>query len=234
MVHNNGSPMALSQCKTTIAVLRGILGPYHGREDRFASLANRSRSWVKKVSAGLIPISEGTARRLELETGVALDWLMGPPDAPPLNGTRQPYKFEHFDWHRAKIKAGELPVRAGGFPLFYALKIASIGSAAGEQGKASLFMWRLDTFLDECTKEFGFDEKARAIVGSIFKDAAKKAPYLAKVAFADKGFDPDLLTDKRIVRAIKKAVKGKAPGERFKVKVTLPPEGGEKKRRKRG
>jgi hypothetical protein len=40
------------------------------------------------------------------------------------------------------------------------------------------------------------------------------------------------LSDPRVVRAIKKAVKGKAPGKTIKVKVALPPKG-EKKRRKR-
>lgn len=231
---HNGSSMALSQRKTTVAVLRGILGRYHGREDRFASLAKRSRSWVKKASAGVIPLGEETARLLELETGIALDWLMGPPDTPPVSGAGQPYMSADFEWHRAKMKAGEFPIHSLGFPFKFALRIASIGSAAGDQGKASLFLWRLRTFLDESAREFGFDEKMRAIAGSIFKDAAKKAPNLAKLAFGDKGFDSTVFADKRVARAIKKAVKGKAPGERFDVKVTLPPEGEKKRRRKRG
>jgi hypothetical protein len=220
--------MALSKNKTTVAVLRGILG-IHGQEVRFGQLAKRSRSWVKKVSAGVIPLNEETARLLELETGIALDWLMGKnPTAPPVNGVGMPYTFEDFEWHRAAAKAGQPLTRAIGFPFSYALKIAAIGSKAGDQGKAGLFLWRLRTFLEECAREFGVDEKMRAVAES----ELRKVPRLANMAFADKGFDLDLLTDPRLVRAIKKTAKGKAPGERFPIKVTLPPKG-EKKRRKR-
>jgi hypothetical protein len=224
--------MARSQGKTTIAVLRNILGPIHGGEARFGQLAKRSRSWVKKVSAGVIPLNEETALFLELETGIALDWLMGKPDAPPVNARGEPYAHADFEWHRAGAKAGEPRIRSVGFPFSYALKIAAIGSKAGDQGKAGLFLWRLRTFLEECAHEFGFDEKARALAESILKDAAKKAPYLTQLAFSDKGFDFADLSDPRVVSAIKKAVKGKAPGEQVKIKVALPPKG-EKRRRKR-
>lgn len=194
--------MALSKRKTTVSVLRGILGPFHGREDRFARLAKRSRSWVKKVSAGVIPLSEETARLLELETGVALSWLMGTPEAPAVNGQGKPYSFAYFEWHCAGAKAGQPRIMAGDYPFKYVPEIAAVGSAAGDQGKASLFIWRLKTFLYECAKDFGFDEKARARAESIFKDAAKKTPELAEVAFHDKGLDV-------VVSAIKKSLKGK-------------------------
>jgi hypothetical protein len=228
IVQNNGSPMALSKRKTTIAVLRGILGPIYGREARFARLARRSVSWVKKVSAGVIPLNEKTARLVELETGVALDWLMGTPDAPPVNGRGNPYTSADFEWHRAGAKAGSPRIRSIGFPFMYALKIAGIGSAAGENGKVSLFLWRLRTFLDECAQEFGFDENARSFAES----ELQKVPRMARMAFHDRGFDFADLHDRRVVRAIKKAVKGKAPGEQVKLKVALAPER-EKKRRKR-
>jgi hypothetical protein len=222
MVQNNGSIMARSQRKTTIAVLRGILGPIHGQERRFAKLAKRSPSWVKKVSAGVIPINEETARRLELETGVALNWIIGPPGAPPVNGRGKPYTKAYFEWHRAYAKAEAPLIRSGGYPFSYAPKIAAIGCAAGDQGKASLFTWRLETFLDECAQEFGFDNKAHTLALSILYDAAKKAPYLARLVFVDKGFDVADLSDPRVARAIKKAVKGKPSGEPIEVKVTLP------------
>jgi len=213
--------MALSQRKTTIAVLRGILGPIHGQEDRFARLAQRSPSWVKKVSAGHIPLSEETARILNLETGIALDWLMGSPEAPPVGAAGRPYTSADFEWHRAGAKAGEPRTRSSGFPFTLALKIAAIGSAAGDKGRAGLFLWRLQTFLDECAQEFGSDGTARAIAEA----ELRKAPHLARVAFHDKGFDFTTLNDKRTIAALTKATKGKAPGERVEAKVTLPPEG---------
>jgi hypothetical protein len=220
--------VSYSQRKTTVAVLRGILGPIHGGEVRFARLVRRSRSWVKKVSAGKIPLSEEAARLLELETGISLDWLMGPLDAPPVNGRGKPYAKAYFERHRAYAKAEAPLIRSGGYPFSYAPKIAAIGCAAGDRGKASLFTWRLETFLDDCAQEFGFDNKKHTLALSILYDAAKKAPYLARLVFVDKGFDVADLSDPRVVRAIKKAVKGKPPGEPFQVKVTLPP-----KRRRR-
>jgi hypothetical protein len=228
IVQNNGSPMALSQRKTTIAVLRGILGSYYGREDNFARLAQRSRSWVKKASAGHIPLSEYTARRLYLETGIALDWLMGSPDARPVNGRGDDYNAEMFEWHRAGAKAGEPRITSAGRPFSYASKIAGIGSAAGEKGKAGLFLWRLSTFLDACANEFGLDENARAIAQA----ELKKAPRLATYYFYDKGFDVSVLRDKRVVRASKKAAKGKAPGEKVEIKLMLPSKGAMKRRKR--
>lgn len=222
--------MALSKRKTTVAVLREILGKYDGREDRFALLAKRSRSWVKKVSAGLIPLSEDTARRLELETGIPRDWLMGPANAIPKNSEGKRYESADFQWHRDGAKAGNPRIRSAGFPFVHALKIAGIGSAAGNDGKASLFLWRLRTFFDECALEFGFDKQARTLAQSILKKALAKTPEL-NLIFADKGFDVTTLKEKRVLVALKKAAKGKAPGERVEIKLRLPPKGVKKRRK---
>ena len=221
---------AKNATQTTVAVLRDVLGKIPGGLVRFARLAKRSPSWVKKVSAGIVPLSQETARLLELETGVALDWLMQkkPPFGPPVNGRGKPYTLDDFKWHQAGAKAGAPRIRSIGYPFNYALKIAAIGAAAGEQGKASLFLWRLRTFLEECAEEFGVDERARSLAES----ELRKAPRLTRTVFYDKGFDLDLLTDKRVIRAAKEAAKNKAPGAQVTAKVTLPPKR-EKKQRKR-
>jgi hypothetical protein len=210
MGEDNGASMALSQRKTTIAVLRGILPPYYGREDNFAKLAKHSRDWVKKVSAGKskagkgIRLNEGTARLLELETGISLSWLMGPPTAKPVNGRGDPYTRGYFEWHRAEMKAGRPPITHASYPLSYAPRIAAIGSAAGDQGKASIFNWRLETFLEQCAEEFGFDKKAQTNVWSILKKASKKAPVLDGILFHDAGLHP------RVVRAIHRGIRTSA------------------------
>jgi hypothetical protein len=136
-----------------------------------------------------------------------------------------------FEWHSAGAKAGQLRIRSAGFPFVQALKIAGIGSAAGNDGKASLFLWRLSTFFDECALEFGFDKQARAFSESILKKALAKTPEL-NLIFADKGFDVTMFKEKRVLVALKKAAKGKAPGERVEIKLTLPPKR-ERKLRKR-
>jgi hypothetical protein len=221
--------MARSQQKTTIAVLRGILGPIHGQEAHFAWLAKRSASWVKKVSAGVVPLREEIARLLELETGIALDWLMGkPPHGPPVSSRGEPYTLAEFELYRTYARAGTPLIGSGGVPFGYAPTIAAIGCAAGDQGKASLFTWRLKTFLDECAQEFGFDKKAHTLVLSILADA----PYLERLVFVDKASDERAdLSDPRVIRAIKKAIRGKAPrASRLWPKATLPAKGKKKQR----
>jgi hypothetical protein len=207
-VQDNGAAMARSQRKTTIAVLRGILPPYYGREDNFAKLAKHSRDWVKKVSAGKsktgkkgIRLTEGTARLLELETGISLSWLLGPPTAKPVNGRGDRYTRRDFEWHRAEMKAGRPPITNASYPLNYAPQIAAIGSAAGDKGKASIFSWRLETFLEQCAEEFGFDKEAHTNVWSILKKASKKMPLLDGILFHDAGLHP------RVVRRIHREIR---------------------------
>jgi hypothetical protein len=161
MVPEHGSTVALSHRKTTTAILRGILGPAHGQEARFARLAGRSVSWVKKVSAGLEPLTEEVALELESKTGISAAWLLrGDRGAKPLSTAGKPYSFALFEQHRAHL--GSFPKMdfvSGALPA-----IAGIGAAAGERGKGSLFSYRLTRFLDECREEFGFDETAMAAV----------------------------------------------------------------------
>ena len=219
--------MALSQRKTTIAVLRGILGPIHGQADNFARLAKRSRSWVKKVSAGA-PLTEDTARLLELETGVSLVWLMGPPDAPPVNGKGQPYTSTMSKWYRARKDAGKPWRQKAGFPFNYAPLIAAIGSAAGDKGEASLFLWRLQSFLDQCKKEFGYDGKAHTRAKYLLH---LKAPELEKLAFHDKGLDSSVVDESMklfqpsligATGALKKLAATTAPGESSTCEIMIP------------
>lgn len=153
--------MALSQKTTPVAILRGILGPIHGQEKRFAKLVGKSVSWVKKVSAGIMPLSEDTARVLEFETGISLAWLMdGNARKLPLNFKGTPYTSIDFEAHRAALDAGNFRRICISTPVKILPTIVAIGSAAGKNGKASLFHWRLTNLLNECREEFGFDKVA--------------------------------------------------------------------------
>ncbi|MEP6603661.1 MAG: hypothetical protein ABJB69_06925 [Spartobacteria bacterium] len=169
MVHNNGSGMALSQRKTTVAVLRGILGRIHGGEVRFAKLAGRSPSWVKKVSAGIVPLTEETARILGDATGISFEWLLGPANRRPISGglSREPYTHKYFEWYRSVKQSGS-PIRQCAFSLYEFLPdIIGVGFAAGKKHKAALFMWRLKTFLARLREEFGRDDYAKQITESL-------------------------------------------------------------------
>lgn len=163
MVH----PVALSQRKTTAAILRNLLGPVYGQERRFGALAGaRSVSWVKKVCAGIIPMSEEAARTLRGETGISLSWLLGSPDRPPVDSKGRPYTRALFEWYHARRKEGK-PLRETGFtPFAFMPKIAAIGSAAGNQGKAEIFLFRLGSFLEKCEADFGIDEEAYGVAST--------------------------------------------------------------------
>jgi len=153
--------MALSQRTTTVAVLRGVLGAVDGQEERFALLAGRSVSWVKKVSAGITPLSEEAALALETGTGVSAGWLLGgDTGATPVSVGGTAYNYAAFEDYRAgagEKRAPEMDVAE--LPGVLAA-IAGIGAAAGRQGKGSLFNYRLSRFLRECREEFGVEEGA--------------------------------------------------------------------------
>ena len=167
MVQNNGSPVARSQRKTTVAILRDILGPVYGQEERFAKLIGRSVSWVKKVSAGIVPLTEETARVIEQGTGVPLRWLLGPGRGTPTvyafsgKPSRQAYTRKYFEWFRTKLKDGQ-PVVQSGFPIAAFLPdLIAVGVSAARSRKAALFLWRLQSFTERLSEEFGFCDAAR-------------------------------------------------------------------------
>lgn len=66
--------MARSRNKTCLAILREKLGSW-GKEAAFAAVINRSTSWVKHASAGLIRIPRETAIQIGFKTGVCPEWL---------------------------------------------------------------------------------------------------------------------------------------------------------------
>ncbi|HEX4086271.1 MAG TPA: hypothetical protein VHY22_15245 [Chthoniobacteraceae bacterium] len=153
--------MALSRCTTTVARLRGSLGRRHGQEARFARLAGRSVSWVKKVSAGREPLTGDMALQLEQATGVAAAWLLnGDPAIPPVTAAGNEFNLAAFEHHRAGEEAGEAR-KASAPPLPAALQmLPGIAASAAKQGRASLFQYRLSRFLEECREEFGLVQPA--------------------------------------------------------------------------
>ncbi len=215
--------MKSSSLRHPVAVLRQLCGMY---QQQFADeIAGCSRIYLQKIEQtpafGGQKISERLAMQIAHNTGVSIDWLLAAdPAAPPVDELGSAYTPESFEWHRAGFKKGEARSRSIGFPLRYAMTIAGIGCAAGNQGKAKLFMWRLREFLDRSSKEFGFDREAFNSVGIVLG----KAKLLHRICFHDKGFDLSILSDPRIKSAITRAAKNRMPGDQIRVDVTLPPE----------
>jgi transcriptional regulator with XRE-family HTH domain len=74
-----------SRKKTTLAVLRDILGPVSGSETKFAAQIGLSVSWLRKASAGISPLTPETAAKISTAVGVSPAWLLrGDITAPPV------------------------------------------------------------------------------------------------------------------------------------------------------
>jgi len=90
-----------SRQKTTVAVLRTILGSITGNEQTFAALVEMSAPWVNKVSSGALKLTPKTAQKVSQTTGVSAEWLLqGDPATPPVecdNKTR--YTRQSYDRH---------------------------------------------------------------------------------------------------------------------------------------
>jgi hypothetical protein len=68
--------MAKSKLKTNLAILRADLGEM-GKIKPFCKLIKSSESWVKKASAGIIPVLPPTAWEISILTGYDIDWIQG-------------------------------------------------------------------------------------------------------------------------------------------------------------
>src|SRR5439155_9824542 len=96
--------------------------------------------------------------------GVSFRWLLGSVNRRPVSaGTNESYTEGHFAWYRAERQNGR-PVRQCAYSPYELLPhLFSVGFAAGEKGKSTLFMWRLASFIDKAREEFGSDDKAKAL-----------------------------------------------------------------------
>jgi hypothetical protein len=89
--------------KTRLAKLRAVLGAM-GSESRFPKLVGLSASWIKKASAGHLPMTGKAASVIHDATGVDMGWLIGDSKSnEPLEHGGQPYTFESYlRWKQAK------------------------------------------------------------------------------------------------------------------------------------
>jgi hypothetical protein len=98
--------MARSQRKTTVAILREVLGP-NGKLDFFSQLIGKSQSWVRHISSGVLPLTRRAAFRIALATGVSVEWLLrGDVSSPPETADRgRPFDLAAFENHRQKLRS---------------------------------------------------------------------------------------------------------------------------------
>lgn len=162
--------MAKSQNKTCLSILRSIIGSVSGGEARFAKTIGRSRSWVKKASAGIIPISEDAAVRISHETGVCYNWLLkNDPKLPavcieedvepwnwdPKEHSGKLFTRETYDDRRLKLKSGLTQSGSTEMVIYDLYNILSFISLARDKNKLQIFERRLVNFIHALEHEFG-------------------------------------------------------------------------------
>jgi transcriptional regulator with XRE-family HTH domain len=95
----------ISLKKTTVAVIREILGSPTGSEQVFSKITGLSISTIKKISAGNYPITPKSALAISEAIGVSGDWInRNDPNIPPLErDNRTPYTRDSYDrWLKKK------------------------------------------------------------------------------------------------------------------------------------
>ena len=85
--------MAKPQSKTTVSVLRSIIG-ISAKE--LAELTGRSIHTIKSLESGRLALSEELALKMSIETGVCAQWLVnGDPQAKPIPNDLNPIPPDH-------------------------------------------------------------------------------------------------------------------------------------------
>jgi len=135
-----------SRKKTTLAVLRDILGSIDGHEASFAAMIDRSVSWVKKASSEGGRLHPKITQLISSKTGISADWLLAENLSllPVEIDNRTPYTRESYDKWRSPGESyiGVDPV--SGVPQCLAEIIGAFASAiqAGKSRLALDDLWK--------------------------------------------------------------------------------------------
>jgi transcriptional regulator with XRE-family HTH domain len=130
--------------KTTVAVLRQIIGQPISSEQSFSSMTGLSVSAIKKLSAGFLPVSMKSAEAFSKATGISADWLLKQDvNLPPVEIDNQtPYTRLSFDKHAGQSSL-EIQTPSGGIAESLVSIVSSFLSAeaSGQSSSAKNDLW---------------------------------------------------------------------------------------------
>jgi len=135
--------------KTTVAILRKILGPINGEEKAFAHRVNLSPSWVNKATTGTLKVTVKAARSISQATGISEDWLLsGNLDVPLELNNRTPYTLQSFERWTSGLPM--LRLEGMGFGAAFGKIIGSICAAVekGEEDMAKNTLWDCANYME--------------------------------------------------------------------------------------
>ncbi len=150
--------MNVSRKRTTLAILRTLLGPIWGSEKSFSDITGLSLSWIRKASAGGVPMTQRAAESISEATGISLEWLMNADiKATPVGVDGSLYTMESFEkWaQRRQTRHAEKSSASPSYPL---QQILLSLHAAQKQGKSSTAFFHLRQFSELMRCQFGQEE----------------------------------------------------------------------------
>ena len=130
--------------KTTVAVLRQIIGQPISSEQSLSSMTGLSVSAIKKLSAGFLPVSMKSAEAFSKATGISADWLLKQDiNLPPVEIDNQtPYTRLSFDQHTGQSSL-EMESPSGGIAESLVSVVSSFLSAeeSSQSSSAKNDLW---------------------------------------------------------------------------------------------
>lgn len=168
-----------SRRKTTLAVLRDILGPTDGHEASFAAMIDRSVSWVKKASSEAGRVHPKVAQLISSKTGISADWLLAGNLSllPVETDNRTPYTRESYDKWRGpgETSIGVDPI--SGVPQCVAQIIGAFASAI-QSGKSHLALDDVWKFSQAMHLRYGPPKSPQAALDDLVR-VTEELRYLA-------------------------------------------------------
>jgi transcriptional regulator with XRE-family HTH domain len=151
---------------TCVAVLRTKLGL---TVEQFARLIDKSVSTINSLESGRLALSQETAIRIEEETGVSMEWLLGnnPSDEPfwfNQESQQQPWVKARFELIQSNNLPSGLKPAKPAWRLPNAITVVgdwlSIYSAADQKGQGSRAAYLMGQFLEKLNEALGKDDEA--------------------------------------------------------------------------
>jgi len=162
----------VSQQKTRLAKLRALLGSM-GSESRFPKLVSLSASWVKKASAGNLPMTSKAAAAIFEATGISLLWLMGEgEDEPVQEDGRTPYTLDSFNKWKWSRRDEESPMNTFHNTLAVA-RIFQVLAAVSQTKRESVAACELWEFVQSFEKNNGLNTDADDYCAGMLREVEK-------------------------------------------------------------
>jgi transcriptional regulator with XRE-family HTH domain len=178
--------MRTSTRKTTIAVLREILGI---KDFEMAEILKRTVHTIHSLESGRLKLSPELATKMFHETGISLDWLLDEePNAPPISGRGEPYTKEIFEKAQAeKIYYDQPnPVFRNTYALGFCARLIAILESASSHKNYHMALYKVHSALDSLQGEFGMDENLYQYTGPNHVNNGMAVPLLKGILAREK------------------------------------------------